>query len=295
MRLLALCVLSSLACEPPASDAATSGAPAVEQARSEQVAPSLDRYDLSVRAWVAELPGRLDEISGLAFTADGRLFAHDDERGRIHEIDPRMGEVGKRFDLGGQVVNGDFEGIATTGERFFVITSVGFLYEFREGEDREALGYRVTDTGVGASCEVEGLDHDPVDDALLVACKVASDDAANIVVHRIPIDPEHDPLPPLRVPKSSLVAHGLDAEFDPSAIVVTASGTYLLLSSRHSALIEVDRSGRVLVGAALTAEWHAQPEGLEIADDGTLYISDERNGGVARLTAFLPTGSEGSP
>ena len=112
----------------------------------------LDRHDFRRRTSRFDLPGRLNEISGLAFTPDGRLFGHDDERGRVHEIDPGTGEVGKRFDLGEDMVRDDFEGMAIAGERFFLISSRGWLYEFREVGDRESAPYRVTDTGVGANC-----------------------------------------------------------------------------------------------------------------------------------------------
>lgn len=252
----------------------------------------VDRYDLEHRTRRFDLPGRLDEISGLAFTPDGRLFAHDDERGRVYQIDPMTGEVGKRFDLGEEVVRGDFEGIAIVGERFFLISSTGFLYEFREAGDRESTGYRVTDTRVGASCEVEGLDYDPLDEVLLIACKVSTPDRGVIVVYRLPLDPARDRSPPLEIPRAQLPAHALDAGFDPSAVTVDPTGTLLLLSGGHNALIEVDRSGRILAGVELSKKRHPQPEGLAFGPDGTLYISDEKNGKDARLTAYARIGLE---
>ena len=86
-------------------------------------------------------------------TPDGRLFAHGDEKATIHEIDPATGEVGKRFFLGNHTARDDFEGIAIVGERFFLISSLGILYEFREGDDREEVAYTRFDTGVGGRCD----------------------------------------------------------------------------------------------------------------------------------------------
>ena len=140
----------------------------------------VDRHDFENRTHRANLPGRLDEVSGLAFTPDGRLFAHDDERGRIHEIDPESGEVGKRFELEDDVRD-DFEGITIVGSRFFLISSTGFLYEFMEADDDASTPFRRTDTRLGAGCEVEGLDYDAASDALLIACKVVSPDRGNVV------------------------------------------------------------------------------------------------------------------
>jgi len=184
VRTLALFALLSVACDgaPPQRPAEAPGegrepTPVEAPGATAVVAPDpgapppaafLDGYDLDERVARFDLPGRLDEISGLAFSPDGRLFAHDDERGRVHEIDPLTGEVGKRFDLGAGPVADDFEGIAIVGERFFLVSSTGRLYEFREGDDRAIVAYRVTDTGLGRGCEIEGLDWDPAADELLI-------------------------------------------------------------------------------------------------------------------------------
>ena len=46
-------------------------------------------YDFSgANATRWKLPEDLDEISGLALTADGRVLAHNDEQGIVFELDP---------------------------------------------------------------------------------------------------------------------------------------------------------------------------------------------------------------
>jgi len=257
---------------------------ATAQARS----TVLDRYDLSERSLRFNLPGRLREASGLAFTSDGRLFTHDDERAVVYEIDAGEEEVTKAFSLGDPPLRGDFEGIAVVGERFFVVTSRGLLYEFREMPDGEEAPYRVTDTELGATCEIEGLDYDPTDDALLFACKVSAPPRGTIVVHRIALGPDRGTLRPIQVPRDQLGAHGVDADFEPSAIAVDPWGTLVLLSASRHGLIEIDREGRVLAGTELSRSWHRQPEGLAFGPDGTLYIADEGDGRRARLTGYAP-------
>ena len=54
--------------------------------------------DEPIARWL--LPPELAEISGLALTPDGRLFAHNDETARITEIDYRRGTVIKHFSVG---------------------------------------------------------------------------------------------------------------------------------------------------------------------------------------------------
>ena len=273
MRVLSILCLATMACAP---------APTPGQAQL----PALLAYDFDDRVRRFDLPGRLDEISGLSFSPDGRLFAHDDERGRVHEIDPMTGEVGKRWDLGDPMIRGDFEGLSIVGERFFLITSGGLLYEFREAEHDESVEFRVTDTGVGARCEVEGLDYDPLGDALLIACKVVTPDRGDIVVHQLPLDGARGRPAPLRIQKSGLAAFGLPTKFEASAVAAHTSGTIFLLSGPNDALIEVDREGHILGAVPLSGGRHPQAEGLDIGRDETLYISDEKNGKEPRLTAY---------
>ncbi len=250
----------------------------------------LGEYDLERRAGRFDLPGRLDEVSGLAVAPDGRLFAHDDERAVVHAIDPSEQEVTTSFWLGDPPVAGDFEGITLVGERFFLVTSRGLLYEFREMPDGREAPYRLTDTELGAVCEIEGLDHDPVDDALLFACKVSAPERGTIVVHRIPLDPTRGRLSPIVVERRLLAAHGVDADFAPSAVAVTPAGSLLLLSAQSSALLEIGRDGVPIAGVTLARDRHRQPEGLALGPDGTMYIADEGDGRDARITAYAPRG-----
>jgi uncharacterized protein YjiK len=265
-------------------------APASE---SPQVGGLAARHDFERRTARFDLPGRLDEVSGLAVTPDGRLFAHDDERALVHEIDPAQGTVGKRFSAGDPPVRGDFEGIAIVGERFFLVTSGGLLYELREADDRRESPYRVTDTGLGAQCEVEGLDYDAAHEALLFACKVTRPERGVLTIHRLPLDPARGSLPPIEVPRATLAEHGIDVAFAPSAIAVDPTGSLILVSAPVESLIEIDQSGNVLAGVRLSRDRHPQPEGLAFGPDGTLYITDERNGQPARVSAYARLGQGG--
>ena len=241
MRNVLIVTVLAAACEaaPHAPNAGSEWTVAPVEAASTGPIPAgsteafLDGFDLEERVWYHDLPGRLDEISGLALTSDGRLFAHDDERARVHEIDPETAEVGKRFDLGEDLVRGDFEGIAIVDERFFLITSSGQLYEFREGADRENVAFRLTDTGLRDRCEVEGLDYEEALDALLVACKTSFPERDLVVVHRIPLQADVGALPDLTIERAELVARGVDRSFAPSGVAVTPIGTVLLVSGRN--------------------------------------------------------------
>src|SRR5882762_6336402 len=80
------------------------GLPACGKPQPRVQSSGLDATD-AVR-W--NLPKRLNEISGLALSADARLFAHDDERGVIYQIDWRHGRLTKAFSLGDPPPRADF-------------------------------------------------------------------------------------------------------------------------------------------------------------------------------------------
>ena len=73
-------------------------------------AATLNDYDLTgdgATRW--RLHRRLREISGLASAPGDRIFAHDDERAVIYEID-REGRLVKAFAMGDKPVREDFAG-----------------------------------------------------------------------------------------------------------------------------------------------------------------------------------------
>ena len=260
---------------------------------AQAVVPLEQRYDLSRRAARHDLPGRLDEVSGLAFTPDGRLFAHGDERGHVFEIDPRTGEVGKRMEVGARTVVDDFEGIAVAGERFFLVSARGLLYEFREVGDGEESPHRVTDLfGMQPRCEVEGLDYDARNDRLLVACKTLPTGESGVVVHRVPLDPDVSRPPPIRVAQSRLAARGI-REIHPSGIAVDPiAGTLVLVAAPEETILEIGEDGSIHSVVELSRNRHPQPEGIAFGPDGTLYIADEQNErDAARLTAYAAAGA----
>jgi uncharacterized protein YjiK len=246
-----------------------------------------DRFDLERIQVRHDMPGRLDEISGLALSADGRLFAHNDERAVIYEVDLQTGRATRGFSLGDRAVRADFEGLAVVGDRFFLIASTGILYEFREAPPESSTQYRETDTGLGRWCEAEGLVHDPQDSTLLVACKTSSPSETEVVVHRLPLDPSRGALDPIRISKERIRAMGGKKDFNPSGVAVDPdTGHLVLVAARQEVLVEATLDGEVVSVVRLSKSRHPQPEGVEFAPGGLLLIADEKNGNDARLTVY---------
>jgi uncharacterized protein YjiK len=236
------------------------------------------------------LPKRLREISGLALTPDGRVMAHDDETAVIYQIDIDSGEVVKRFALGDPPVRGDFEGLAISADGdFYLTTSKGRLYRFREGDDRTHVGFESFDTSLRDVGELEGLAFQPDDETVILACKTHYTPALRGAVAlyawspRAPAEPAR---PWLTIPVAYL-ADALGARsFHPSSVEIDArTGRLVVLAGRENAMVELDAGGLLLAARGL-GEHHRQAEGATILPSGALVIADEGGDGRALMTRY---------
>ncbi len=103
---------------------------------------ALAHYDLEgAAAWQEKLPADLSEVSGLAFTGDGRLLAHGDERGVVWRYDLKNRRPTDRFGLGDRwgVLEGDFEG--TESKRVHAAAGAGLWLSFFEPHNRLSLAW----------------------------------------------------------------------------------------------------------------------------------------------------------
>lgn len=232
------------------------------------------------------LPDALQEISGLAVSDARRVLSHNDELGIVFEIDYGSGRVTRRWTLGSPRIDDDFEGIELVGRRVTLMSSDGRLLSGdipREGSVIAPL--TITDTGLGRRCELEGLAVGR-DGAWLLPCKAPSRgrrDGFTIFVRPSADDGQADGEIMVRV-QGRRPLH-------PSAVVETPSGTLVVLFGPERAIGEFSAAGAPIALLALDARRHPQPEGLALAEDGTLLIADEglRGGGRAgTLTTYGP-------
>ena len=255
---------------------------------STQAASFLARFDFDAKeAQQWRLSDRLREISGLDLTPDGYLLAHDDERGSIYVLDYRELRHVKTFRLGQPTARDDFEAVAMADGRIYVMTSLGRLYEAPEGEDRERVRYNTFDTGLGRTCEVEGLTPYPPR-LLAIACKEPHAPTP-IAIHFWSLDDRRLVGEPVVIPVRELAEAIGKKRFNPSGLAYDErSGNFILIAARQEAIGEISTSGRFIAATRLSHRLHRQVEGIAIAPDGRLILADEGGKKKARLTVYTP-------
>lgn len=253
---------------------------------------ALEHYDPKASpAWRTDLPVALTEISGLSVDG-GRLFAHGDEQATVYQLDLGSRRIVSRFGLAGRagLLHADFEDIQVVGDRVFLVTSAGVIYEAPVAADNHLVESIRRTPGLGGGCEVEGMTFDPATRALLLLCKTVRSKKWKDHVVVLAISTEtwrFEPSPRILIPEKRL--HGATGakRFHGSAITRhPRTGTYILVAGPERVYAEIDGRGEVLGGGELERKRHPQPEGIAVAPDLSLLISDEGAKDAATITAY---------
>jgi len=261
------------------------------EAYSEETKNLLSTFDLEAppaQHW--RLPKALKEISGLAMNSKGELFAHNDEAPIIFQIDWTEGQFVKIFSLEGPTAKQDFEGLAIIDEHFFLITSMGLIFQFREGANGARKGFYSYDTGLKKKCEIEGLASSPVTGTLFILCKKGykKDLKGKLNIFTWDINRRDESATPfLSIDLQNPALPKFIREMEPTSLEVLPDGSgFLVASSKTRALLEISIAGEIISWRKLMKKQHPQTEGITISPKGDLIISDE--GSFGRLAIYKP-------
>jgi uncharacterized protein YjiK len=281
----------SVACR-QGSEAKAAQLRSVEAARQQQlarrigVASANPTKAVPLAVWI--MPPELREISGLALTPTDHVLAHDDEVGRIYEIDPKTGIILKRFTLNG-VPHGDFEGVTIAGKDIYLLESNGKLFKFNEGADGKQVAYSKYDTRLGQECQFEGVAFEPDSSWLVLPCKKVSMKGLKheLVIYRLPLPiTDSSRLTALVIPMPEVIGENSWKGFQSSDIAIDpATGNYVLIASQEKALAVITPGGEVVRSEPLP-KGHDQPEGVAITRDSILIVSDEARRRPADITLY---------
>ncbi len=264
---------------------------AVEAARKQTLARRLASADANrekpvpVAQWV--MPPELREISGLALTTRGTVLTHDDNIGRVYEINPKTGILLKGFSLAGGV-RGDFEAITIAGNDVYLLESKGKIYTFKEGADAQQVPYSFFDTQLGKECEFESLVYEADSTRLVMVCKKirGKNEPHELLIYRLPLPLNRATMSALRVPIDDVIGSNKWKSFHPSDINIDPfTKNYVIIASREKGLLVMTPEGDVVRSEPLP-DGHHQPEGVAVTSDSILIISDEANVKPAAITLY---------
>ena len=260
-----------------------------EQAVKERIAAAASDGESTdpVAMWV--LPDALREVSGIALTRDGRILAHNDERSRVFVIDPMKGVIVKQFSVGRKAMTADFEAIAVSGDDFFLLTSNGDVYRFREGEDDSVVPFTKFATDLGKECEFEGLEIEPGTGAFILPCKnIGKKSERNrIRIYRWLAQSGGAPQVSVTdVPLADAIGSNNWKQLSPSDITIDSkTGNYILVAGPEKALLEMTPAGEVIQSMPVHGKLQ-QPEGVAITTGGLLIVGDEGVSGPATISIY---------
>jgi uncharacterized protein YjiK len=238
-----------------------------------------------VAMWI--MPSGLREISGLTLTSRGTVFTHDDNSGRVSEIDPKTGVLVKSFSLLGNQKE-DFEAITIAGDDIYLMSSDGKLFRFREGADGQQVSFLPFDTGLGKLCEFESLAYEADSTRLVMVCKRILDKSApkDLVIYRMPLPLNRATFSIVQVPMKQIIGSNPWKGFRPSDMTIDPfTRNYVIIASHEKGILVLTPDGDVVRSGPLPGD-HRQPEGVAITRDSLLLISDEANVNPAAITLY---------
>ncbi len=257
--------------------------------KNKKAKPYENRNSLeSKKTTIVKLTHKLDEVSGVAITNDGRLFCHDDERAVIYQVNYETGKIIKRFQIGKFGLESDFEGIAIAEGIFFLLSSDGKLYQFKEGNDLEKVDFKEYNLGFSSKFEFEGLCYDSKINSLLIISKnyPGKKHKGTRAIYSFSLENyKINKLPKILISLKKLSKKFGIKDFYPSGITMhSKSRDYFIVSSKgQPSIVRISNSGKLLNAYKLDEKYFAQPEGIVFLSDSTLLISNEAKGKRATL------------
>lgn len=257
-------------------------------------------YSLNAPDATFEMDEKLEEISGLGLTSDGKyLVAVQDENGIIFFVNKLTGKLEREETFW---KNGDYEGVEVVGDDVFVVKSTGTIYQVIEqngtySQDRvEKFNFFLDENN-----DVEGLAYDALQHRLLLACKAQVGEGKQFKrkkgiysfdLHTMTLEEEpaytvsqeevltYLSAAPYFEDKDDLISRfHEDADelaFAPSAIAIHPITEHIyVLSSVGKLLLVINKNGEIIHLEKMKKKIHPQPEGLCFDTDGTMYIANE--------------------
>ncbi len=251
-------------------------------------------YDLDKPDEKYILPPVLEEISGIGVLNGHIMVCIQDEEGDLFFYNLMEKRIIKRVDFG---KDADYEDLALAGDIVYVLRSNGTIYELENYDNEEDIVVNEYKTRLSKKNNCEGLCYDPEKNSLLIALKgepeagEEQDFDGFKAIYRFNLEKKKVKKKPaylieLKQIKDMKKQSG-NFRFQPSAIAIhPITDEIYVLASVGKAIIVMNRAGELLHYTKLNKWLFVQPEGISFAPDGTLYISNEGDGGDGTIMKF---------
>jgi hypothetical protein len=244
-------------------------------------------YNLNKPEKKWEMPFELREISGFVLVENQKIIAENDEEGKLFIYDLKKKSIEKTIRFG---KNNDYEDIAINGETVYILRSDGTIFEI--------MNYRTIpktikhNTLLSQNDDTEGLFFDATKNRLLIACKENSsplEHKKTRLIYEFSLKNNTlNPKPIITISEEEIKKkHNNFKHFAPSGIAIhPITKNIFVISSVGKIMTELSPEGKLLNVFDLNYHHFQQPEGINFAKNGDLYISNEGKEGKANLLKF---------
>lgn len=277
--------------------------------KSDSLKSNVIPYDLTAPSEIFELPGKLNEISGIDFYKPGIIACHNDEDGEIFLFELENRKLKEKYKFAG---DGDYEDIVIDGDTAYILRSDGKIYEVKAFTSKKTKTKKIK-TPLSRNNDTEGLCYDKKNQYFLIACKeragIKKDDdyRGKKAIYRFSILKDTLIDKPLLIDLKQLeefyktsayekfsrkLADKLTASsgsgiFKPSGVAIhPLTGEIYVLASVGKKIVVIDENSNILAIEDISSKMFAQPEGICFDQDANLYISNESKGKNANILKF---------
>lgn len=227
------------------------------------------------------LPAELDEISGHTFIKgnDDLLYCVQDEKGIIYVYNLKTKSIVEQIDF---AEDGDYEGIVTDGDYFYVLNSKGTIFSVPVKSENRTGQVKIYKDLLGKG-EYESLGIDEKSKELVVLCKSCKQDRKirQSTSYLLTYNEKGEVIlkNSFVIDLNSLVA--IDSKFpkafNPSEVTFKSStNEWYILSSIDKVIVVTDQSFQPKSIIPFSRKDYEQPEGMAFDSQNNLYISSER-------------------
>ncbi len=226
---------------------------------------------------VYDLPDILKEVSGIALSENGNIYAVQDELGAIFEFHPASGKLVQLYRF---TDVGDFEGLASDNNTLYILRSDGKLFIY-DTTQQKLIDETMLHTG---SLNLEGICLDKNYIYTVSKEPTVGEDTGKRLVYKFPRSNPKTTSVFLEIEIEALSRfaeahypqlHTTPFQFNPSAIEIHPFTGDIYILSANDRWLAIYKNNELDNLIPLSASLYHKPEGLAFLQNGDLLISSE--------------------